>query len=259
MSRRVSRFAPGKVGGVRTRGQMGAAVAAVLVVSACAGTRTSPPQTAVMRSPSATPPAAARASEAQRQAAFHHVDVDGDGRLDSVELQWVKFTDREVGRGMVRLTVHLASGKTVRTNLSVFGWTSRETERPVLPWFGATRLLRQRSQQLVLGYDDSPASAVGYQVIAFRQGGLVRIPALPGSSDPYEWFAHQSGVGENGFTCTDVGVDAISIDPNGRKVTDAFRWRGTGWAGLAHHVAHVDVRAAGLVDWQHCPGLPETA
>lgn len=174
-------------------------------------------------------------------------------------LRWVTFTDREVGRGQVRLSVRLASGVNVATNLPVFSWISRETERAALPWVGSAQLLGSRGAQLVLGYDDSPAAATGYAVIAYRNGRLFRVPTLPGSADRYEWFAHQSGTGENGFACAAPGVEAVSVDPTGRTNSDTFRWTGSGWTAVAHHVGQINVRTTGIADWQHCAGLPAYA
>jgi len=262
-----ARACVGKVGDVGApcwitghRGRLVVTAAAVVVLGACGGTGTSPPESAVKRPPSVAPTTTSTASPAGQPGEIHQVDVDGDGRLDAVQLRWVTFTDRERGRGTVRLTVHLDSGTTVATNLPVFGWTSRQTEQAALPWFGATRLLGTRGDQLVLGYDDSPAAADGYQVVAYMNGHLMRVPALPDAADPYEWFAHQSvGTGENGFACEGTGVESITVDPAGHMTTDTFRWNGTHWTSVGHHVSHVNGRTTGISDWQHCSGLPAVA
>jgi len=136
-----------------------------------------------------------------RQAAVHHVDMDGDGRRDLVAVVWSRLTDPRWGGGLRQVFVRLATG--AATSVEVPGSDVVSS----VGWVGSVQLPGFAGRQIVLRSAAGAANEF-FDVVAARDGVLEVIKA-PEPDDGWN-EGGTVGTGTHGRFCRDGALHAWS-------------------------------------------------
>lgn len=211
------------------------------------------PTATAMPTPTATP----TPTPTTAAVPVHRADIDGDGRLDSVAVSWVRLERPDYPRGDVRVTVTLAHGGRLSTVVPIALGPFQGEGLAALPWVGASPLLGGRNADVVLQYD-AGAHSITYVVLADEDGRLRRIPSPPGDEGTlaWGWFANSSvGTGQQALQCSARGMTYSAMDPDGSTTTYTSRWDGGRWIVESRRSFRVNPAYADAGFWRGCPGI----
>lgn len=188
------------------------------------------------------------------------VDVDGDGRADSVT---VVQRDRAGStgtyhRGTTTVRVRTARGQMATARVAYDGWYGAT-------FLGTAQLDGVPGRELVVGWTAGAHSRT-YRALTWRAGRLVVLSSPYGPAGPQasDWFVDGALSGWAGVTCGRGGT--VTLSGGSREgdrgtytsATTTYRYeRRTGhWRQLSSRtVAHVPPDRAAPGGW-HCAGLP---
>ncbi|MGN6473833.1 MAG: hypothetical protein ACTHK4_09335 [Mycobacteriales bacterium] len=229
---------------MRPRPAAMAALVASLLTS-CSGTSATP-RLATTNTPQVTPNTTPRPPRGHQavlhhilaERDVHHLDVDGDGRPDTVTLTWVHLRSIVVGAGTATATVHFATGGLASMAWHVTDWMDARGKKS-FPWLGADNFDGRPGEELVVGWNIG-ASNTFFEVLTYRDGLLQRLPPPPGTEG---WeVGGSAGTGNQAFGCADGTVVAVDSSPRYPNrpltargfvtTTTTYRWSPAGWIVL---------------------------
>lgn len=197
------------------------------------------------------------AAPAARGDVTKRIDVDGDGRADTVTLRAVL---RGGARAGYDLSVRTATGRTDRLRLPV---DDLGIDRPASDfWVGVTGIDGVRGNEVVLDLVGGIGDATDVRSYAWRDGRIVLVPAAGSTARWPNWqigiveFGHvvgyTFGVGPRGVR--QVTKHDLTASRSGRTFTGTntlYRWSRDGWRRQSARPVSLPRKAASALSGLH--------
>jgi hypothetical protein len=165
-------------------------------------------------------------------ASVHREDLDGDGRIDTTTLRWVRHSRTAPFRGVVRVSIDFGGGGRTSYDVRISRWIDpADQERLTVPSFGTSQVNAVDGLEIVVTSDDGAASYRTYRVLTLSGKRQLQPVPPPGRRG---WVTGASvGTGALGYQCNEASILRVSSVPvrHGYAVhTVTYHWDGSQWA-----------------------------